>query len=112
MCDAQKQTTLERSWLVFGSRTSLLSSASGRRPTGWRRRRGFLCTLPFLLRFFASSFLRVSRRPVHSVVVQRFLRIRPLRLHLRQRGTVNRATLRLECTLQCFESLAEFGIRQ
>src|SRR3954470_1279303 len=110
MGESHKQATKVQVWLVCVTRPSLLSPASGRRPTRWRRRRGSLCTLSFLLRFFASSFLRVSRRPVHSVVVQRFLRLCPLRLHLRQRGTVNRATLRLECTLQCFESLAEFGI--
>src|SRR3954451_8761034 len=53
MCDSQKQTTLEPAWLVFESRTSLLSPASGRRPTGSRGRWQYLCTLSFFLRFFA-----------------------------------------------------------
>src|SRR3954466_5408500 len=111
MGESHKQTTPVLWWLACATRPSLLSPASGRRPTGWRRGCACLCTLSFLLRFFASSFLRVSRRPVHSVVIQRFLRLCPLRLHLRQRGIVNRATPRLERTLECFEPFAEFGIR-
>ena len=78
---SQKQATKVHAWFVFVTHASLLSPASGRRPTGQRSRQG-VGILPFsLLRFFASSFLRVSRRPVHSVVVQRFLRLCPLRLH-------------------------------